>query len=111
MDAVWSAFFRVAGAVESRPPSVPATATTAGTAEPKPKAKGKAKSNKKGAGGTDNPVATWDVRKAKLSTLEKLPFPVVHRGETRRLFETALLAKAGSLLKLCALPARIICCL
>ncbi|CAE7030936.1 unnamed protein product, partial [Symbiodinium natans] len=63
-------------------------------------AKGKAKSNKKGAGGTDNPVATWDVRKAKLSTLEKLPFPVVHRGETRRLFETALLAKAGAYAKL-----------
>ena len=41
-----------------------------------------------------NPVATWDVRKAKLSTLDKVPFPLVDRKETKSLLQSVILGKA-----------------
>ncbi|CAE7679498.1 unnamed protein product [Symbiodinium sp. CCMP2592] len=65
------------------------------TADPKKPAAAKGKAKAKA-----NPKATWDVRKAKLSTLDSTPFPLVDRPETKRLLETAVLGKAGAHAKL-----------
>ena len=68
-----------------------AVATTAETKNNKAAAaKGKAKAKA-------NPKATWDVKKAKLSTLDSAPFPLVDRPETKKVLEGAVLAKAGVL--------------
>ncbi|OLQ11356.1 hypothetical protein AK812_SmicGene4845 [Symbiodinium microadriaticum] len=47
-----------------------------------------------------NPVAVFDVRKAKLSQIETTAFPVVDRVETRKMLESAVLAKAGQYAKI-----------
>ncbi|CAE7623014.1 unnamed protein product [Symbiodinium sp. CCMP2592] len=65
------------------------------TADPKKPAAAKGKAKAKA-----NPKATWDVRKAKLSTLDSSPFPLVDRPETKRLLESAVLGKAGAHAKL-----------
>ena len=56
--------------------------------KPSKKAKAKAKAG-------HNPKAVWDLRKAKLSTLEKAPFPLVDRAETKKVVEAVLLAKVA----------------
>ncbi|CAE7229072.1 unnamed protein product [Symbiodinium sp. CCMP2592] len=66
---------------------------------PTAKAKAKAKGGKNAK--AENPKATWDLRKAKLSTLDKLAFPLVDRVETKKLVESSVLAKAGQHAKLC----------
>ena len=58
-------------------------------AVPKAKAKGM-----KGKKDKQNPKATWDLRKAKLSTLDALPFPLVDRGATKELVRSIVIGKA-----------------
>ena len=64
----------------------PAKAKSKGGASAKRAAKAKA-----GAG--ENPKAVWDIRRAKLSTMDRTAFPIVDRAATRKLVETVLLAK------------------
>ncbi|CAE7722910.1 unnamed protein product [Symbiodinium necroappetens] len=71
--------------------------TKAGVPEPKGSAKSKAAKSKARPG---NPVAVFDVRKAKLSQVETTAFPVVDRVETRKMLESAVLAKAGQYAKI-----------
>ena len=70
-----------------RSPHLPAGPDPKAAAKTAAKVKGKKKSQQ-------NPVATWDVRKAKLSTLDKVPFPLVDRKETKSLLQSVILGKA-----------------
>ena len=66
--------------------------------EPKAKAKAKAKAKGKGTktkkDAEGNPIAVWELKKMKASNLSA-PFPIVHRGETKKLAEKEIIAKAG----------------
>jgi len=73
------------------PGQAPTTEQQQPTKAAKAKAKGKAKA-------TENPKATWDIKKAKLSTIDKLAFPLVDRQETKKLVEAAVLAKVSRLI-------------
>ena len=67
------------------------------------KANAKANPKKKGknAAAKENPKAVWDVRKAKVSLLDKQAFPVVDRGATKDCLQTVVLAKASQLACFC----------
>ena len=59
------------------------------SSDPKPKGKAKAKSKAK-----DNPKAVWDLRKARLSTLDSQPFPLVDRTATKEGVQNVIFTKA-----------------
>ena len=87
----------------ARAPATPAPSTANPPQANPPPAGGSEGKNEKAAAKTKakakekkNPVATFDVKKAKLTTLDASAFPIVDRAETKRLLEQAVLGKAGS---------------
>lgn len=56
------------------------------------KPKGKAKAKKKAS--QENPKAVWDLKKARLSTLDTQPFPLVDRTSTKELVQQIMFSKA-----------------
>ena len=66
-----------------------------GEALPEPKPKGKAKAKKKAS--QENPKAVWDLKKARLSTLDSQPFPLVDRTATKELVQQLMFSKAPEL--------------
>ena len=78
----------------------PGAPSSAGAPDPPVKAKGKAAAKrvaKPKAGSAENPKAVWDIRKARLSTMDRTAFPIVDRGATKKLVEAVLLAKVPCL--------------
>ena len=62
----------------------------------RPKAKAKGKSKAKAKSKTGNPPAIYDIRKSKVSLLEKQPFPAVNRVETVKITESQIIMAEAS---------------